>query len=200
MPGLAALCPGSSLASPLLSRSAGLRVLRLGQGIGSAVRGSAIFLRLHGILRIDRRGLRAAMITMPMSTPTAMSPAVTRKSELPLAAGAPDALAAADGLATATADRVGDGNAVAVGAAVVGAAVRDAVALAAIVGTAVVAAVGDAVAAVVVVGDGDVVLVPSDAQARESLTPGADAHTDRAGVTHELPSAAVRASDTRMNG
>jgi len=205
VPGLAALRPGSSLASPLLSRSAGLRVLRLGQGIGSAVRGSAIFLRLHGILRIDRRGLRAAMITMPMSTPTAMSPAVTRKSELPLAAGAPDALAAADGLATATADRVGDGNAVAVGsavvgAAVVGAAVRDAVALAAIVGTAVVAAVGDAVAAVVVVGDGDVVLVPSGAQARESLTPGADAHTDRAGVTHELPSAAVRASDTRMNG
>ncbi len=144
------------------------------------------------------------MITMPMSTPTAMSPAVTRKSELPLAAGAPDALAAADGLATATADRVGDGRVAVggavVGAAVVGTAVRDAVALAAIVGTAVVAAVGDAVAAVVVVGDGDVVLVPSDAQARESLTPGADAHTDRAGVTHELPSAAVRASDTRMNG
>lgn len=200
MPGLAALRPGSSLASPLLSRSAGLRVLRHGQGIGSAVRGSAIFLRLHGILRIDRRGLRAAMITMPMSTPTAMSPAVTRKSELPLAAGAPDALAAAVGLATATADRVGDGNAVAVGAVVVGAAVRDAVALAAIVGTTVVAAVGDALAAVVGAGDGDVVLVPSDAQARESLTPGADAQTDRAGVTHELPSAAVRASDTRMNG
>ena len=49
-------------------------------------------------------------------------------------------------------------------------------------------------------GDGDAVLVPSDAQARESLTPGADAQTDRAGVTHELPSAAVRDSDTRMNG
>ena len=134
------------------------------------------------------------MITMPMSTPTAINPAITRKSEPPLAAGAPDALAAADGLATATADRVGDGRAVAVGAAVVGVAVvgaglRDAVALAAIVGTTVVAAVGDGVAAVVVVGDGDVVLVPSDAQARESLTPGADAHTDRAGVTHELPSA-----------
>jgi hypothetical protein len=145
------------------------------------------------------------MITMPMSTPTAMSPAITRKSELPVAAGEPDALAAADGLATATADRVGDGSGVAVGAvvvgaALVGAAVRDAVALAAIVGTAVVAAVGDALAAVVGAGDGDVVLVPSDAQARESLTPGADAHTDRDGVTHELPSAAVRASDTRMNG
>ena len=97
---------------------------------------------------------------------------------------------------TATAERVGEGATVpdAVGAAlVVGAAVRDAVALA--VG---VALAGAAVA--VGAGDGLVVLVPSDAQARESLTPGAEAHTDRAGVTHELPSAAVRESDTRMNG
>ncbi len=98
-------------------------------------------------------------------------------------------LAATVGLATATAERVGEGAAlaVAVGAAVVGAAV---------VG----AAVRDAVALAVGAGDGDVVLVPSDAQARESATPGADAHTDRAGVTHELPSAAVRASATRTNG
>jgi len=146
------------------------------------------------------------MITMPMSTPSPIRPAVTRKSELPpLAAGAPDALAAPEGLATATTDRVGTavvlaavGEAV-VGAAVVGAAVRDAVGLAAIVGTAVVPGDGLGLAAVGA-GDGDVVLVPSDAQARESATPGADAQTARAGVTHALPSAAVRASETRMNG
>ena len=103
----------------------------------------------------------------------------------------------ADGLATATADRVADGAVVpdAVGATVVvGAAVRDAVALA--VGVALAAVVAAALGA----GDGLAVLVPSDAQARESLTPGADAHTERAGVIHELPSAAVRDSDTRMNG
>lgn len=142
------------------------------------------------------------MITMPMSTPSPTSPAVTRKSELPLlAAGAPDALAAAEGLATATTERVGAAVVLtAVGAAVVGAAVRDAVGLAAIVGTAVVAGDGLGLTAVVGAGDGEVVLVPSDAQARESLTPGADAQTDRAGVTHELPSAAVRESDTMMNG
>ena len=147
------------------------------------------------------------MITMPMSTPSPISPAITRKSELPpLAAGAPDTLKAAEGLATATTDRVGTAVVltVAVGAAVVGAAVaaavRDAVGVAPIVGTAVVAGDGLGLAAVVGAGDGDVVLVPRDAQARESLTPGAEAQTDRAGVTHELPSAAVRDSDTRMNG
>ena len=146
------------------------------------------------------------MITMPISTPSPTSPAVTRKSELPpLAAGAPDAPAAAVGLATATTERVGvavtvDVGAADVGAAVVGAAVRDAVGLEAIVGTAVVAGDGLGLATVVGAGDGEVVLVPRDAQARESLTPGADAQTDRAGVTHELPSAAVRESDTMMNG
>jgi hypothetical protein len=154
---------------------------------------------------MERRGLRAAMITMPTSTPSPISPAITRKSLPPLAAGAPDALAAAEGLATATTDRVGTAvvltvGAAVVGAAVVGAAVRDAVGLAAIVGTAVVAGDGLGLPAVVGAGDGDVALVPSDAQARESLTPGADAQTDRAGVTHELPSAAVRESDTMMNG
>ena len=147
------------------------------------------------------------MITMPTSTPSPIRPAVTRKSLPPLAAGAPDALAAADGLATATTERVGTAvvltavGAAVVGAADVGAAVRDAVGLAAIVGTALVA--GDGLGLATVVGgggEGDVVLVPRDAQARESLTPGADAHTDRAGVTHELPSAAVRESDTMMNG
>src|SRR5258705_4226960 len=147
------------------------------------------------------------MITMPIKTPSPIRPAVSRKSLPPLAAGAPDPLAAADGLATATTDRVGTavvptvavGGAV-VGAAVVGAGVRDGLALAPRVGTAVVGTVGLGLAAVVGGGDGVVVLVPSDAQARESLTPGADAQTDRAGVTHELPSAAVRESDTRMNG
>jgi len=146
------------------------------------------------------------MTTMPMSTPSPIRPAVTRKSELPpLAAGALDPLAAAEGLATATTDRVGTAveltvavGAAVVGAAVVGAAVGDAVGLAPIVDTAVVAADGLGLPAVV--GAGDVVLVPRVAQARESLTPGADAHTDRAGVTHELPSAAVRERDTRMNG
>jgi len=143
---------------------------------------------------------------MPMRTPSPISPAITRKSELPpLAAGAPDVLAAAEGLATATTDRVGTTvvltvavGAAVVGAAVVGAAVREAVGLAPIVGTAVVA--GDGLPAVVDAGDGVVVLVPRDAQARESLTPGADAQTDRAGVTQELPSAAVRESATRMKG
>jgi len=147
------------------------------------------------------------MITMPMSTPSPISPAVTRKSELPLpAAGAPDALAAPVGLATATTER--DGTAVVltavgggiVGATVVGAAVRDAVGLAEIAGTPVVAGDGLGLVTVVGAGDGELVLVPRDAQARESVTPGADAQTDRAGVTHELPSAAVRDSDTMMNG
>jgi len=145
---------------------------------------------------------------MPMRTPSPISPAITRKSELPpLAAGAPDALAAAEGLATATTDRVGTAvvltvavGAAVVAAAVVGTAVREAVGLAPIVGTAVVAGDGLGLPAVVGAGDGVVVLVPRVAQARESLTPGADAHTERAGVTHELPSAAVRESDTRMNG
>jgi hypothetical protein len=130
---------------------------------------------------------------------------VIRKSLLPPTAGAADALAMTDGLATATTDRVGSGvvlaaavGAAVVGAAVVGAAVRDAVAAA--VGVAVAATVGLGDATPVGAGDGVVVLVPSDAHARESATPGADAHTDRAGVTHELPSAAVRASATRMNG
>ena len=154
---------------------------------------------------MDRRGRRAAMITMPMSTPSPISPAVSRKSLPPLAAGAPDALAAAEGLATATTDRVGTAvvlpvGAAVVGAAVVGATVRDAGGLAAIVGTAVVTGDGLGLPAVVGGGDGEVVLVPSDAQARESATPGAVAQTDRAGVTHELPSAAVRESDTMMNG
>jgi hypothetical protein len=144
------------------------------------------------------------MITIPMRTPSPTRPAVTRKSELPpLAAGSTDAVATGDGLAAATTDRVGDATgltvgAALVGAAVVGAALRDAVALPVAVGVAVAAAV--AVALAVGAGDGVVVLVPSDAHARESLTPGADAHTERAGVTHELPSAAVRDSDTRMNG
>ena len=146
------------------------------------------------------------MITMPMSTPSPISPAVTRKSELePLAAGAHDALAPAEGLAAATTERVGTAvvltvGAAVVGAAVVGAAVRDADGLAAIVGTAVVAGDGLGLTAVVGAGDCEVVLVPRDAQARESLTPGADAQTDRAGVTQELPSAAVRESATRMKG
>ncbi len=146
------------------------------------------------------------MITIPIRIPRPTSPAVSRKSLLPPAAGAADAVAATDGLATATTDRVGDGVVltVVVGAAVVGAtvavgdAVRDAVAVA--VGVAVGAAVGLGLAPAVGAGDGDVVLVPRDAQARESATPGAEAQTDRAGVTHELPSAAVRASATRMNG
>ena len=106
----------------------------------------------------------------------------------------------ADGLAAATVDRVGTAVALAVGAAVVGAALREALGLAAAVLVAVAAPLGVGLAAVVGAGVGDVVLVPSDAQARESATPGADAQTDRAGVTHELPSAAVRESDTRMNG
>ena len=142
------------------------------------------------------------MITMPIRTPSATSPAVTRKSELPPLTGWPDALTAAVGLATATTDRVGDAlalGAAVVGAAVVGAAVRDAVALGPVLGTGVVADVGLALAAVAV-GDDEVVLAPSDAHARESATPGADAQTDRAGVTHELPSAAARESETRMNG
>jgi hypothetical protein len=145
------------------------------------------------------------MITIPISTPRPTSPAVSRKSLLPPAAGAADALVATVGLATATADRVGDGAAlVAVGAAVVGAAVgdavREAVGLGDTGGAVVVAGDGLGLATTLGAGDGDVVLVPSDAQARESATPGADPHTDRAGVTHELPSAAVRASATRMNG
>jgi hypothetical protein len=143
------------------------------------------------------------MITIPMSTPSPMSPAVTRKSELPpVSAGAADALAAADGLATATADRVGDVTAPTVGAADDGAAVdgsgeRDGLALPAGDG---VAAGGGLALGAVGGADGEVALEPSDAHARESLTPGADAHTERAGVTHELPSAAVRESDTRMKG
>ncbi len=140
---------------------------------------------------------------MPMSTPRAMSPAGTRKSGVPLAAGCADPLALADRLAAATTDRVGDGATLA-GAAVVGVGLRDAVALAVLVGVAVAEAGGVAVGSAEVVtvgaGEGVVVLVPNDAQARESVTPGAAAHTDRAGVTHELPSAAVRDSDTRMNG
>ncbi len=142
------------------------------------------------------------MITIPISTPRATRPAVTRKSELPLAAGCADGLPLADGLATATTDRVGDGDgAVLAGAALVGVAVRDALALAVPVGAAEAgAAVGTDEELADDAGDGLVVLVPSDAQARESLTPGADAQTDRAGVTQELPSAAVRESDTRMNG
>src|SRR5258705_7199672 len=64
------------------------------------------------------------MITMPIKTPSPIRPAVSRKSLPPLAAGAPDPLAAADGLATATTDRVGTAvvPTVAVGGAVVGAA------------------------------------------------------------------------------
>ena len=156
------------------------------------------------------------MITIPISTPRATRPAVIKKSLLPPAAGAAVALALPVGLATATADRVGEGTALVtvgaavvgaavvgtavVGAAVVGAAVREGLGLAAAVGTAVAIGDGLGLAAEVGAGDGDVVLVPSDAHARASATPGADAHTDRAGVTHELPSAAVRASATRMNG
>lgn len=145
------------------------------------------------------------MITIPIRTPRPTSPAVIRKSLLPPVSVAVG-LVVTDGLATATADRVGDGaalvtvGAAVVGAAVVGAAVRAGVGLAAVVGAAVVAGDGLGLAAEVGAGDGVVVLVPRDAQARESATPGADAHTDRAGVTHELPSAAVRASATRMNG
>ena len=150
------------------------------------------------------------MITIPISTPRPTSPAAIRKSLLPPVT-APVGLAVTDGLATATADRVGEGAAVVtvgaavvgaavVGAAVVGAAVREGLGLAAVVGAALVAGVGLGLAAAVGAGEGDVVLVPSDAHARESATPGAVAHTDRAGVTHELPSAAVRASATRMKG
>jgi hypothetical protein len=143
------------------------------------------------------------MITITISRPRPTRPAVSRKSLLPpetVAVG----LTETDGLATATGDRVGDGAAlVATGAVVVGAAgvavaVRVAVALA--VGDAVAAAVGLGLAAPVDAGEGLVVLVPRDAHARESATPGADAQTDRAGVTQELPSAAVRASATKMNG
>src|SRR5258706_15079286 len=130
------------------------------------------------------------MITMPIRTPRPIRPAVRMKSLPPLAAGAPDALEPADGLATAMTDRVGTAvvptvavGAAVVGAAVVGAGVRDGLGLAPTVGTAVVDRVGLGLAAVVGAGDGGVVvLVPSDAQARESLTPGADAQTDRAGV------------------
>lgn len=142
------------------------------------------------------------MITIPMSTPRPTRPAVTRKSELPLAAGWADALLVADGLATATTDRVGDGDgATLAGAAVDGVALRDALTLAVPVGVEEAgAAVGTGEGLADGAGDGVVVLVPSDAHARESLTPGAEAHTERAGVTHELPSAAVRDRDTRMNG
>jgi hypothetical protein len=141
------------------------------------------------------------MMTMPMSTPSTTSPAGTRKSEPPAAAGCDDALALGDGLAAATdRDAVGDGATLA-DALVVGVALRDADALAVPVGVALAGAeVGTGVVLGVGAGEAVVVLVPSDAQARESLTPGAEAHTDRAAVTHELPSAAVRASDTRMNG
>ena len=131
---------------------------------------------------------------------------MSKKSLPPPAAGAADALGVTVGLATATGDRVGDGaalvaaGAAVVGAAVVGAAVRVAVGLADTVGKAVVGGDGLGLAVAVGGGDGDVALVPRDAQARESVTPGAEAHTDRAGVTQELPSAAVRASATRMNG
>jgi len=150
------------------------------------------------------------MSTMPTSTASAISAAGTRKSLLPppLAAGCGDALPGADGLATATVDRVGDAVAVGaalvgaadVGAALVAAAVREAVALGEALGTAVVTGDGLGLAALLGGGDGDAVLVPSDAHARESLTPGADAHTDRADVTHDVPSAAVRESATRMKG
>jgi L-cysteine desulfidase len=143
------------------------------------------------------------MITIPISTPRAIRPAGSRKSGLPPAAGCADPLAL--GLATATTDRAADGDGAALdGAAVEGTALRDALAVA--VGVAVAlaeagaVALGSAEVLAVGAGDGVVVLVPSDAHARESLTPGADAHTDRAGVTHELPSAAVRESDTRANG
>src|SRR5258705_13091372 len=63
------------------------------------------------------------MITMPINTPSPIRPAVSRKSLPPLAAGAPDPLANADGLATATTDRVGTAvvPTVAVGGAGVGA-------------------------------------------------------------------------------
>jgi hypothetical protein len=146
------------------------------------------------------------MITMPMSTPSAIRPAVRRKSEPPpVAAGAADVVVATDGLATATAERDGTGVVLTVvvgavvGAAVVGAAVRDGVALAVDGGDGDAAAVGVALT-VAGGGDGDAPVVPSDAHARESLIPGAVAHTDRAGVTQELPSPAVRESDTRMKG
>ncbi|HET9808872.1 MAG TPA: hypothetical protein VFQ66_04195, partial [Candidatus Limnocylindria bacterium] len=63
------------------------------------------------------------MITIPIRTPRPTSPAVIRKSLLPPVSVAVG-LVVTDGLATATADRVGDGAAlVTVGAAVVGAAV-----------------------------------------------------------------------------
>lgn len=131
---------------------------------------------------------------------------MSKRSLPPPAAGAADALGVTVGLATATGDRVGDGaalvaaGAAVVGAAVVGAAVRVAVGLVGTVGAAVAGGDGLGRAVTVGAGDGDVALMPSDAQARESATPGADAHTERAGVTHEVPSAAVRASATRMNG
>ncbi len=124
---------------------------------------------------------------------------MSRKSvPLPPGTAGADGLAVSVGLATATADRVGDGTAlgVAVGAAVVATGVGGGLALAATV--AVGAGDGEAGGAG---GEGDeAALVPSDAQARESLTPGAAAHTDRAGVIHELPSAALRERDTRMKG
>lgn len=134
------------------------------------------------------------MITIPTSTPRPIRPAGTRKSEPTLAAGCADALAAPVGLATVTAERVAVGIelAVEVGA---GEAVRDAVALGLTDGSGVGLAPG-----AVVAGDGDAPVVPNDAHARESLTPGAVAQIDRAGVTHELPSAAVRESDNKMKG
>src|SRR5258705_7841990 len=109
------------------------------------------------------------MITMPIKTPSPIRPAVSRKSLPPLAAGAPDALEPADGLATATTDRVGTAvvPTVAVGAAVVGAAVvgaggRDGLALAPTGGTAVVDRVGLGLPAGVGAGDrGGVLLLPS---------------------------------------
>src|SRR4030088_2945651 len=141
------------------------------------------------------------MMTMPMSTPSTTSPAGTRKSEPPPAAGCDDALALGDGLAAATdRDALGDGGTLA-DAGVVGVGLSDGEPVAVPVGVALAGAeVGTGVVLGVGAGEAVVVLVPSDAQARESLTPGAEAPTDRPRVTHALPSAAARASDTSMNG
>ena len=66
----------------------------------------------------------------------------------------------------------------------------------AVSGAPVVAAGGDALAETVGAGDAP----DSVAHARESKTPGAAPQTDLVGVIQELPSAAVRESDSRMNG
>ena len=106
------------------------------------------------------------------------------------------AAATGERLADACADvEPGVGDAAAAGDVVtgVGVSVRVPVADGVGVGVAVVGATGAEV-----VGAGDA--PDSIAHARESKTPGAAPQTDLVGVIQELPSAAIRESDSRMNG